>query len=137
MEYGRKCATGSSTLLTATLAAGLTLRNLKRLCSKNLIDKRAIACSVLIPGDFRVGFAQESTHLIKVQSTPLNQKSRPRLIPPKSPAHVALDVHAFGQDCANVLCDLTIPELWNVLRWFCCGCCGYWRWCGCWLLVLL
>jgi hypothetical protein len=41
--YGRKYETGSLTLLTVTSAAGLTLRNLKRLCSKNLLDKRTIA----------------------------------------------------------------------------------------------
>ena len=35
--YGCKCETGSLTLLIATSAARLTLRNLKRLC--NLLDK--------------------------------------------------------------------------------------------------
>jgi hypothetical protein len=37
--YGRKCDTGSLTLLTATSAARLTLRNLKKLCRQEEFKK--------------------------------------------------------------------------------------------------
>jgi hypothetical protein len=50
-------------------------------------------------------------------SSALGGHSRPQPLPPLSPAHVALALHAYSQDYAHELCDLVITDAISPKSW--------------------